>query len=318
MAADPHGFAAPWNPLSEAARQTLVPWLARTGAALGEGCPSEYSFTNLLLFNDVHRYEWRAGPWPAIAGVTYDGARHVMPLFDLSAVPAESLAALLRGRDVLYPLAESQVEQLPLGRFEVRAERADADYLYSARTLLHFPGRMLQNKRRQVHQLLADHRVTTVAYGRAEEAAACAVLAGWTRDKGKAAGDADEPACRAALADAERLGLAGQLHHVDGEPGGFVLAERLHAGVWAVRFAKARMHFPGLYPHMFQQLCRSLGSDLRFLNFEQDLGHPGFRQSKLSYGPARLIDKHRARLVEPAAFVAAGDHFAQDAASRSA
>ncbi len=318
MAADPRGGEAPWNPLSEADRQTLVPLLARTGAALGAGCPSEYSFTNLLLFNAVHRYEWRAGPWPAIAGVTYDGARHVLPLFDLGAVPAQTLATLLRGRDVLYPLAESQVALLPPGRFEVRAERADADYLYSARTFFHFPGRALQNKRRQVRQLLADHLVTDAPYCQAEEAAALAVLAGWTRDKGKAVDAADEPACRAALADADRLGLAGHLHCVDGEPGGFVLAERLHAGVWAVRFAKGRTHFPGLYPHMFQHLCRSLGSDLRFLNFEQDLGHPGFRQSKLSYGPTRLIDKHRARLVAPAAPGAAGDHFAQDAASRPA
>lgn len=318
MAADLRGLAARWSPLSESARETLVPLLARTGAALGAFCPSEYSFTNLMLFNGLHQYEWHAGPWPAISGVTYDGVRHIMPLFDLNEVSPESLAMLLCGRDVLYPLAESQVALLPPGQFEVRAERADADYLYSARTFLHYPGRVLQNKRRQVRHLLAEHLVTNVAYCRAEEAAARTVLTGWTNDKGKVAGDADEPACRAALADAERLGLSGQLHYVDGEPGGFVLAEQLYSGVWAVRFAKGRTRFPGLYPYMFQHLCRSLGSDARFLNFEQDLGHPGFRQSKLSYGPARLIDKHRARLVAPAASVAEGDHFAQDAASRPA
>jgi hypothetical protein len=47
---------------------------------------------------------------------------------------------------------------------------------------------------------------------------------------------------------------------------------------------------------MFQHFCRHFGRPVRWLNFEQDMGLPGFRRSKRSYGPAGLISKLRVAL----------------------
>jgi hypothetical protein len=38
------------------------------------------------------------------------------------------------------------------------------------------------------------------------------------------------------------------------------------------------------------------GAALAWLNFEQDLGLPNFRRTKMSYQPAALLPKFRARL----------------------
>ena len=46
---------------------------------------------------------------------------------------------------------------------------------------------------------------------------------------------------------------------------------------------------------MFQHYCEAL-PDIRWLNFEQDLGHANFRRTKMSYRPAALLAKHRAML----------------------
>jgi hypothetical protein len=46
---------------------------------------------------------------------------------------------------------------------------------------------------------------------------------------------------------------------------------------------------------MFQHHARS-DPGVRWLNFEQDLGLANFRQTKLSYQPAALLDKHRVNL----------------------
>ena len=42
-----------------------------------------------------------------------------------------------------------------------------------------------------------------------------------------------------------------------------------------------------------------LGPRATWLNFEQDMGMAGFRQSKLSYQPAALLPKYRLRAESP-------------------
>ena len=63
-----------------------------------------------------------------------------------------------------------------------------------------------------------------------------------------------------------------------------------------MRFAKGLDSHVGIYPYMFQHFCRHFGRPVRWLNFEQDMGLPGFRRSKRSYGPAGLISKLRVAL----------------------
>jgi len=112
--------------------------------------------------------------------------------------------------------------------------------------------------------------------------------------KGKAAGEADEAACLEALAQAARLGLEGLVFSVRGQAVGFVLVQELQPGLLVVRFAKGLDSHIGIYPYMFQQLSRSFARAPHWLNFEQDMGHPGFRRSKRSYQPHALLDKWRA------------------------
>ena len=286
--------ALPTRPLRGDDRCWVEPLLRAIGEPLGPDCPAELSFSNLLLFDAVHRYEVIAGPLPAIAGLTYDGVRHVLPLFELSRVAPAQAAQLLVGRDVFYPLALAQVERLPSGAYTCTLVSGDDDYLYAVNAFLDFPGPARQNKRRLLRQLLEAHRMEAQPLGSQCLDAALAVLDGWLADKRKQPGDADDAACRQALAGARALGLCGYLHTADGEPVGWVLAEPLFGGTWAVRFAKGRAALAGLYPWMFQHLCRELPG-VRWLNFEQDLGLPGLRRSKLSYGPERLLPKYRAR-----------------------
>jgi uncharacterized protein len=88
---------------------------------------------------------------------------------------------------------------------------------------------------------------------------------------------------------------------VHDEPLGFVLAQELQPGVFAMRFAKGLDSHAGIYPHMFQHFCRQFearfGRPVRWLNFEQDMGIAGFRRSKRSYAPAAMVQKFRARLL---------------------
>jgi len=68
----------------------------------------------------------------------------------------------------------------------------------------------------------------------------------------------------------------------------------------AIRFAKGLDAYPGIYPFMFRHFSleceRHFGQGARWLNFEQDMGNPGMRRSKMSFAPAALLPKWRASL----------------------
>jgi len=300
------------EPLSLAHRAELEPLLQ---ARWGDGDPVERTlsdpwFANLYLFRAVH--DWRvlragavprtepsdrvaAGQPVGLSGRAYDGTRLLLPLIDLAGADDATLRGLLRHHDAFGPLSADQAARLDPSRFQAKSHRDDADYLYPADHFRHYRGTLLNKKRNLVKQLLAAHRVEAVPYSKVLAAEALPVLQGWMVAKGKRPGEADGEPCREALSLADALGFDGCLHRVDGEAAGFVLAQAIRPGVAVVRFAKAADRFKGLAQHMFQHYALAHPA-LRWLNFEQDLGLPNFRRTKLSYQPSALLEKFRVTL----------------------
>lgn len=288
--------AAAWQPLTPDLAARIEPALAARRERLGPQALSDLSFPNLYLFRHPHQYQWRDGPWPALRGLTYDGMRHVLPLFDLDDAPEAALRALLQDADGFFPLALAEVARLRPGRFEARAHDDDADYLYPADNFRHYRGPALRKKRALMQRLLASGRPERRALTAAEVPLALQVLARWREDRGKAEGEADDGPCREALARAGEFALEGRLYLAQGRPVGFLLTEALAPGVRAVRFAKGLDSHVGLYPFMFHDLCAADPS-LQWVNFEQDLGLPNFRQAKRAYAPWQALAKYRIRFA---------------------
>lgn len=274
------------QPGIEAALQAL-----RHGTA--QRCLSDHAFSNLYLFRHAHGYRFQPGDWPGVAGHTYDGVRHFMPLFDVSAAPLAVLASLLDEHGCLYPVASQHVQALAPAGFVASASEDDADYLYEAASIRDYPGRALAKKRNLVRQFLAQHAPRAVLFDPGQAPAAREVLRGWMAQKGKGAGEADERACLEAIACAALFRFEGFVHYVGDLPVAFVLVQELQPGVFAVRFAKGLDSHVGVYPYMFQHLCRHFARPVAWLNFEQDMGIAGFRRSKRSYQPSALLQKWR-------------------------
>lgn len=256
---------------------------------------SDITFANLYLFRAAHQYALRPGALPCVEGVAYDGSRHLIPLFEIDEIPVAQLERTLAGFDCFFPLAADSVTGLDGAVFDVTSQRDDSDYLYPAANFLDYAGRTLGHKRSLVRQLLHAHAMTAEPYSPQRHADALAVLGGWMRDKGNAAGEADEIACKEALALADVLGLEGSVHYADGHPAGFVLVEALRDDIHVVRFAKALAAFNGTSQLMFQHWCRTRPA-VGWLNFEQDLGLENFRRTKMSYEPSALVLKYRVKL----------------------
>ena len=286
------------EPLSLAHRNALAPLLAQRWS---DDDPPEATladpwFANLYLFRAAHDWRWHRGPWPCIAGHTYDGTRALLPLFALHETPAGAMRELLVGHDAFGPLSAAQAARLDATRWRLSHSRDEAEYLYPADRFRRYSGRLLQKKRNLVKQLLAESAVEARPYTPTLASQAEPVLEAWMDDKAKRPGEADDAPCREALVLSDRLGLEGTLFCIEGRTAGFLLAEVLRPGVMVMRFAKGLNAYKGLYQHMFQQFCLTRPG-LQWLNFEQDLGLANFRQTKLSYAPTALLDKFFARPV---------------------
>lgn len=286
----------PGLPLELGLLPVLEPALRRQREALGHRALSEYAFANLYLFRDAHAYRHLPGPWPCVSGRTYDGVRHLLPLFDPREAPADALAGLLRDHDCFFPIPQERLDAFDPARFEWCAVPDDADYLYPAANFRDYRGEKLRKKRNLMKQLLAAHRVETFPLDASRIIDAMKVLSGWMDDKGKATGDADELPCIDALHLVAHFGLDAEIHYADGRPAGFVIAQPMAPGVAVMRFAKGVDAFKGIYQFMFHRYCARREGQVDWLNFEQDLGLANFRRTKQSYQPQALLPKYRVRL----------------------
>jgi hypothetical protein len=261
--------------------------LAELTAALASPL-SEYCAANLYLFRAVHDYRWADGGPPALIGRTYDGVRHLAPLVRISYTELSALSEHLTADEVVYPLAEAQVEGLA-----ATADPDDSDYLYGARDLAELSGEARKAKRnsRSRFRRIAEPRDEPVGAGNLGDA--LRVLDGWLADVGRAPDGTDYGACREALALRQALGLEGLIAYTAaGEPAGFLLAG-VRGDMAVVHFAKGRRRWPGVFPHLFSRYAQAGLGRVARLNFEQDLGDPGFRRNKRAYGPMALLAKCR-------------------------
>jgi uncharacterized protein len=262
---------------------------------LGNACLSEFAFSNLYLFRRAHAYRFLPGPWPCVAGLTYDGVRHLMPLFDINEAPVAVLQDLLREYDCFFPVPPFMAATLDSAQFVVTQCEDDADYLYAVQNFRDYRGELLRKKRQLMQQLLRQWQITVHPLDPDRIGDAESLLAAWMRDKDKAQGEADESACREALQLIVRFGFDARIYYADGEPAGFIIAQRLNADTAAMRFAKGSDRYKGIYQYMFHHYCMQ-AQDIAWINFEQDIGLPNFRQTKRSYQPHAMLQKCRVAL----------------------
>jgi hypothetical protein len=249
--------------------------------------PSEYSVSNIFLYRHRHDYRLVNGRVPMIVGRTYDGVSHILPLGPLDDAAIDDALSLA---DCVYPLDE--IEALRIGERKSLAASyndADSDYIYDAARLSRLEGAKL--KRSQAASFDREASPQLLDMDSVGEAAAYRLLEGWFDDVGRPVEATDLAECREAIALRHSLGLEGWIAVSEGQAAGFVLAGSNRAGTRTIHFAKGRRACAGVYPWMFARFAESCGAQT--LNFEQDLGNPGFAQAKRALGATARIRKYR-------------------------
>ncbi|MGH6622340.1 MAG: hypothetical protein ACREBN_00130, partial [Burkholderiaceae bacterium] len=182
---------------------------------------SEYSFTKLFLWRELHGYRFQRGELPCIAGFTFDGERHLLPLFDIAAVDAVQLRARLADYDCYFPIGERRAAGIDRNHFASAASADDADYVYAVANFLKLPDGELAEKRGEFRELLRHGQPVAAPFGRSTVAAAQAVVDASVGHGGGRSTLTEGPS-REAIERATELGLQGHVYFLEDEPIGFV------------------------------------------------------------------------------------------------
>lgn len=252
---------------------------------------SEYSFANLYLFREAHRYEVAVGDCVCVRGRTYDGGTYLMPVEPSSLTGPDRIRELLREADFLFPIPEQWLDRFPSAEFTVSYRDGDADYLYTVAKMSTYAGRRLHKKRNLLKQFTEAHRHEALPLTNDRLDDARSVLDAWRRELTGDPAETDYGPCAEALARYDELVLCGGIVYADGEPAGFALGEEINDETFALHFAKGRTVFKGIYQYLFNSFAKVLPPKYRYLNLEQDLDKENLRVFKSSYVPDVMVPK---------------------------
>ena len=185
------------------------------------------------------------------------------------------------------------------GLFDIKEDRDLSEYIFSVETMRDFPGKIHARRRTEIRTFWRDfgERTTVSAMTKDDVSDVAAYAVKWLTDN---ADTHDEDALnremiciRKQLASFEELGISGTVIRVDGAVGAFCYGVPLNDEYYDVLIEKGDRAFPGIYRVLRQESTKLNVSGFAHINFEEDVGVPGLRRLKESYGPEYMITKYR-------------------------
>jgi len=255
---------------------------------------SEYSFPNLYLFRNAHKYEvFTCDNEYFVRGRTYDDKTYIMPTKDMRTCCTETLQKLQKECDFFFPIHEDWLEFFKDHNIEYDFRDGDTDYIYTTEKMQTYKGRKLHKKRNLLKQF--NENYTAKAYEISHERLSdCKyILEKWIEISGLSKEETDYYACCEAMKLYDQLCICGGIYYVEDEPCGFVIGEELTEDTYVLHFAKGLTTFKGIYQYLYNDFANILPKRYEYINFEQDLGKTALRMAKTSYYPDILGKKYR-------------------------
>lgn len=293
-----------FKPLDLADRETLRPAFRAYNPET-----SEWTFTNFFVWRSYYHFEW-AHHEDLIVFLCRPEGQEPFLLMPIGQTPrAEKTRLLLRAlaeeTGVKHPAihkADSRfaAELAGLPDFIVEPQRDHFDYVYDRTALASLSGRKLHSKKNHLNRFERIHPDAEYRPIDASLVPACIeVLDRWHESRSRVHNPvllAEAHAVREALGHFEALQLIGGVILIRGRVEAFTLGSELNADTAVVHVEKADPEIPGLYTAINQRFASDARNRASFFNREQDLGEEGLRKAKLSYNPARLVEKFIVRL----------------------
>lgn len=169
------------------------------------------------------------------------------------------------------------------------------DYVYSRESLATLKGKKLHGKRNHINKFLLQN--PDYVYKKLEPSMipdCIALYEHWSEEKDEPEMHLDDEkrSVLLALNHMEALGLTGGAIYLQEKLCAFTVGERLLPQMQLIHIEKANTDVDGLYPMINQQYILHECAEVEWINREEDMGLEGMRKAKLSYHPARMVEKY--------------------------
>ena len=269
-------------------------------------CPqvaSDYSFINLWGWAEAFGLKWVLDESAAWICQTRPATKLWAPVGAWDEPAFEKIGELLRGRDMIrVPEILAKALEKHLGnKIEAVSDRANWDYVYPAKDLAELSGKRFHNKKNLLNQFLKKYEFTFRKMGPDLAQQALGLQQNWClwRDcESVEVLRAENRMIQKVLENWDKLsGLMGGALFVGDEMAAYTIAEGLGKDTLVIHVEKGNPEFKGVYQAVNQMFVQSVKSQAAWINREQDLGDDGLRKAKMSYNPARFIEKYQIRAI---------------------
>ncbi len=255
---------------------------------------SEYSFANLFLFKEVHKYEVLIDREVFIKGLSYDNYTYLMPTKSLKEIDLDYLKEISKGFDFIFPVDERWVEALD--NIKIYHREGDSDYIYLKEKIKTYSGKSLHSKKNLLNFFLKEYTSSAKALTKETMNDVKYILEEWQKDSGQKKEETDYYPLLTAFELYDELSICGIIYYVSDDPAGFIIGEERGEDVFLLHFAKGLTKYKGIYQYILHSFAEVLPDKYTYLNFEQDLDKENLRLSKQSYHPEFLVKKLRVNL----------------------
>ncbi len=220
----------------------------------------------------------------------------------------QSIRELLDMVKVLKLVPEAVVEKIDTKvDFKITEDRNNFDYLYSLADLSQLGGSKFKKKRNKSNSFVKAHQDFELvvnahhSIGKALAEKLGQVDRLWANQASRSQGDilSERKAIDTLISHSSGFDLLVVEVSVDEAIKAFSINEKLSGHYAICHFEKAlKIHHQNIYTFLASQTAteiKKLGCE--FVNWEQDLGLEGLRESKMSYHPTRMLKKYTVSLA---------------------
>jgi len=256
---------------------------------------SEYSFENLFLFRNNHKYNVIFDDEIFVEGITFDDKKYIMPTTEVSKIDKNYLKSMAKDYDFIFPIDEKWLSNFD-ENYEFTFRDGDTDYIYTVEKISTLKGRKLHKKRNLLKQFITSYEYESRPLLKDYLEDANDILDVWLSDIEEIPEKTDYFQCKEALNLMDELSICGIIYYANDEPAGFILGEEIDDETFVLHFAKGKRKFKGVYQFIYNDFAKRLPKKYKLLNFEQDLGKMALRVAKSSYVPDFMYKKYRVSL----------------------
>ncbi|MBR0039132.1 MAG: DUF2156 domain-containing protein [Lachnospiraceae bacterium] len=192
--------------------------------------------------------------------------------------------------------AQNILKSLYGDKFAIEDRRDLYEYMYKYETIAIMEGSHFKAKRNEIRKFFKDYEnIVVKIIDKADVTNIKNLYKLWVdADEGRQSNtqlDYEEIALDRALEHYDELGLDGIVIYCSDELIGFVFGVKLNDEVFDFMIEKANAKYGAIYKVLNNELAKICCSNFKYVNFEEDLGEEGLRNSKLMYHPDILFKK---------------------------